>query len=594
VTEVADGAAATRRPSVRKLALWAAVGLVVLAAVWFVITALLAESELSKIKTELPHIRAAASAANVPDARAEAEAVARAAHRARFYTSGPVWAVLAHVPYLGQPVEAARGLTRAADQLGTKVVPSLIDISNRVEPAKLRLPGDKFDLTAISGVAPTVHDVAVRTDAVTSSVKRLPGNTWLGTVNSARASLVSSLTSLGRTLHGLDSAVEVAPTMLGSTGTRRYFIGLENEAESRGVGGMPGSFGIVEATNGVVKVDEFGSDSELDGVKVDVNLGSDFAERYGYENPTGQYIWSDISPNFPYGAQIWAAMWQQKTGQRIDGALALDPTALSYLLGVTGPVKAADGTEISAANVVSLTQSDLYARFPAFADQPQRKAFLIGISQAVDTTILHSTNTAGMLKQLGTAAGQRRLLVWSADPAVEAVLERTMVGGVIPETGAPYIAPIITSKSGNKLDYYLQRKVVVSRTDCGATTNVTVTMTLTNTAPGSGLSPYVTLRNDKPSYPTQPGDQRLNANYFATAGAKLDSATLDGKRAVVNTGAERGHPTFQVDVEIPHGATRTVVFNLTEPNAQEAPIILRQPLVRPLDLTVTTTQCHGH
>ena len=95
------------------------------------------------MKAELPHLRAAASAANVADARAEAKAVARDAHRARFYTSGPVWAVLAHVPYFGRPVESARGLTRAADRLGTKVVPNLIDISDRVEPAETSLAGQQ-------------------------------------------------------------------------------------------------------------------------------------------------------------------------------------------------------------------------------------------------------------------------------------------------------------------------------------------------------------------------------------------------------------------------------------------------------------------
>ncbi len=282
-------------------------------------------------------------------------------------------------------------------------------------------------------------------------------------------------------------------------------------------------------------------------------------------------------------------MWQKKTGQHIDGALALDPTALSYLLGVTGPVTTSDGTQVSSANVVSLTQNTLYARFPAItnAEQSARKAFLIGISQVVDDTILHSTDTAGMLQELGKAAGQRRLLMWSADPTVEAVLSRTVVGGVIPDTSAPFIAPIITSKSGNKLDYYLQRAFTVTRASCGATNEVTVTMAITNAAPGTGLSPYVTIRNDKPSYPTQPGDQRINANYFATDGAKLESATLDGAPATVITGAERGHPTFQIDVEIPHGATRTVVFNLTEPATPGTPIIVRQPLVKPL-------QSEGH
>lgn len=566
-------------------------GVLAISAIWFVVTAVLAGTELLKVKAELPRVRAAATAANVTDARAEAQSVAKHAHRAHLYTSGPVWAVLAQVPYLGTPIATSRGLARAADQLGKEVVPSLIDVSNRVEPSKLRLPGNRFDLTAIASVAPTVHQMALRTDVVEAEANRLPKHTWLGPVDSAKNSLVSSLTSLDRTLHGLDNAVQVAPSMLGATGTKRYFVGLENEAESRGIGGMPGSFGIVEATDGVVKVDQFGSDSEMGNVKVDVNLGPDFAQRYSYEDPTGQYIWSDISPNFPYGARIWAAMWEKKTGQRIDGALALDPTALGYLLGVTGPVTTVDGTKVTAANVVALTQSTLYARFPTDAEQVERHAFLVGISQVVDDKILHSSDTGGMLKQLGRAAGERRLLIWSADPTVEAVLARSVAGGVLPETALPFIAPIITSKTGNKLDYYLVRQFSVVRSVCRAAVAVVVTVKLTNTAPATGLSRYVTTRPDQPTYPTQPGDQRVNANYFATEGAKLDSATLDGKAATVVTGAERGHPTFQVDVEIPHGTTRTVVFNLTEPNTPGNPIILRQPLVRPLNLTVTDTAC---
>ena len=46
-------------------------------------------------------------------------------------------------------------------------------------------------------------------------------------------------------------------------------------------------------------------------------------------------------------------------------------------------------------------------------------------------------------------------------------------------------------------------------------------------------------------------DRRGNENHFATDGATLQSATLDGARVAAATGAERGHPTFQVDVEVP-------------------------------------------
>ena len=69
------------------------------------------------------------------------------------------------------------------------------------------------------------------------------------------------------------------------------------------------------------------------------------------------------------------------------------------------------------------------------------------------------------------------------------------------------------------------------------------------------------------------------------------SATLDGKSVTAVQGAEHGHPTFQVDVEIPHGQTRTVVLVLHEPKTAGTPIVLHQPAVRPVQLTVTKGSC---
>jgi len=56
------------------------------------------------------------------------------------------------------------------------------------------------------------------------------------------------------------------------------------------------------------------------------------------------------------------------------------------------------------------------------------------------------------------------------------------------------------------------------RTGCGSTRQTTVTITLTNNAPASGLSPYVTGRIDSHSYPVKRGDNRLEVSYLATQG----------------------------------------------------------------------------
>ena len=46
-------------------------------------------------------------------------------------------------------------------------------------------------------------------------------------------------------------------------------------------------------------------------------------------------------------------MWKKKSGQQVTGAIAIDPTALSYLLQVTGPATLPDGEVVSADNVVA-------------------------------------------------------------------------------------------------------------------------------------------------------------------------------------------------------------------------------------------------
>jgi len=283
-------------------------------------------------------------------------------------------------------------------------------------------------------------------------------------------------------------------------------------------------------------------------------------------------------------------MWQRKTGQAVDGVLAVDPQALSYLLAVTGPAKLADGTAVTADNVVKLTQSTAYTRFPATQDAA-RRAFLTAIAQAVAGKIVGAHGDAtGLARALARAAHERRLLVWSAEPALQTGLEATAVSGSVPQTGAPYVGMSVVNEGGNKLDYYLDRSLIWQRSGCGATRTVTVTASLTNNAP-AGLPPYVAARSDDRTYPIKPGDQRISLAYAATQGALMESVTLDGQPAGASIGTERGHPVFTVDVELPRGKTRTVVFHLQEPAATGTPVVLRQPLVRPFTASLHDEGC---
>jgi hypothetical protein len=182
--------------------------------------------------------------------------------------------------------------------------------------------------------------------------------------------------------------------------------------------------------------------------------------------------------------------------------------------------------------------------------------------------------------------------VWSADPGVQHDLESTPVAGAIQTTTAPFVGLSIVNEAGNKLDYYLDRSLTWQRTGCGATRAVTVTLKLTNNAPATGLSDVVTYRHDHHPYPVQRGDNRLTISYLATQGALMKSVTLDGKPWFAGSGTQLGHPVLVVDVELPRGTTRTVVLHLMEPaGGNAAPIVLRQPLVRPLAVQLDDASC---
>jgi hypothetical protein len=554
----------------------------------------MANNQLNQVRADAHTLGAQISASNWTAARATSADLEQHAHRTNQLTSGPIWALAAALPG-GEPLQTIRGISAGVDTLGHEALPLLVDASQRLDPRTLRRPDGSIDIARIAAVAPAIATASAAVAGTTKSVAALPHHTWMRSIDAAYADALSKVTALDESLKSAGRAVKMVPSMLGQNGPKRYFLAFQNEAEARGTGGLPGAFAIVEANHGQVSLARLESDRTLSGISADVDLGPDYHDLYGGANTTTLYANGNLSPNFPYPARIWASMWKAYSGEQVDGVMAVDPTALSYLLAVTGPATLPDKSHVSRANAVRLTQSASYARFPGTtkADAARRQGYLLEIAFAASMKILGVRgDPTALLRAAGKAAGERRILVWSADPVVQANLAQTSVSGIIPSTATPYVGLSIVNDGGNKLDYYLDRSLTWQRTGCGPTRQTTVTVKLTNNAPASGLSPYVTARSDDHGYPIKPGDNRLAVSYFATQGAEMDAVTVAGKPGTSSIGVERGHPVFTVDVELPRGTSRTIVMHLTEPAGTGSPIVLRQPLVRPFHVKLLDTHCN--
>ena len=284
-------------------------------------------------------------------------------------------------------------------------------------------------------------------------------------------------------------------------------------------------------------------------------------------------------------------------GMDVDGVIAIDPVALSYILGATGPVVMPDGETVTESNVVELTESTLYDRFPT--DQSARKQYLQDVATEVVKKIsgpLKSPRT--LFDALGRAVGERRIAVWSSSPADQKLLEETPLAHVVPDDSAPFAGVVINNLAGNKMDYYLERQIEYVADGCDGDTRLsTVTVRLTNTlTDATPLSDYVAgrggfftgLADNVPK-----GSMLTSVRLLATKGARLIGVLANGTRICVFGATERGHPSFEAQVAIPPGKTAVLTFRLSEPTAPGAAQVPVQPLIGNVTPTVLVPTCTG-
>ena len=269
-------------------------------------------------------------------------------------------------------------------------------------------------------------------------------------------------------------------------------------------------------------------------------------------------------------------MWKASTGQQVDGVMALDITGLQELLNVTGPVTTADGTVVTSATVDQLLLHDQYDG--AGNTTTEFETNRVDDLGSMATAMMHALETQPLdlhvlADALSAAAEGRHLMLWSADPATEAVWRSIGVSG---EITADTLASNVINRGGNKLDQYLgvlNSLHLVSHAD---STSGTLTVNLANHTP-SGQVQYIAGPN--PDLDTQYGEYVGIVNVNLPAGAR-DLSIGPGESAVTS-GQEGPTLLVGVNVHLLPGATRQVTVHFTLPGAHGAMTIMPSARIPP-------------
>ena len=549
------------------------------------------------VKTELD-----AAAALVPQLKDEilgsdSEAAAATMVKLQEHTSsarqraeGPLWTLSSGLPWVGPNLSAVAEVARSADDVATLGLAPLVEIYDTLNWDSLLPSGSGANLDPINVAAPRVASSA---HAVQASAERLEAINTSQLIPQVAAPLAAANTELKQAVGALNSAADaaaIAPNMLGIDGRRSYLLMIQNNAESRASGGIPGALAVLTVDNG--KLSLGAQSSAVDLGAMSPSLPVDPQQEQIYSTRLGKYMQDvNLTPDFPTAAATAQEMWAKKTGQSVDGVISIDPVVLSYILQSTGPV-ALSGPELEAAkaaglpmeltgsNVVSTLLSDVYAKIK----QPKlQDVYFAGVAKEVFSALSGGKGEAkGLMTGLGRATDEGRVLLWSASPAEQSVISKYRLSGSI---GGSSISPAeygvyFNDGTGGKMDFYTKRSVqLVRECPAGGYEQTSVRVTSTNTAPADAATSLPAYVTGAGLFGVPRGTVQTNIVVYGPVQAHVESASVDGQKTPFAPYLHANRPVGVVAQQLAPGESKTVEFTFgnivqhTEPKVVVTPTV---------------------
>jgi len=233
------------------------------AAAWIGVDGQHARADLKSAATQVRVLQAQVARGDRKAGAATLRSLQKHAAAARAHTHGPQWSAGRAVPWLGPNIHAVQTVSEVIDDLSLKAMPALLNATSLVDPSTLAPVQGHVDLAPLVKAAPAVE---LANAQVQTGLRRLDAVGRYGLVGPVSAPLADLRTRVGTlalTTATAARAVRLLPPMLGSNGPREYLLLVQNNAEPRATGGIPGAVVRLSADHGAVKVVEQRSGNSL-------------------------------------------------------------------------------------------------------------------------------------------------------------------------------------------------------------------------------------------------------------------------------------------------------------------------------------------
>lgn len=569
-------------------------GLLVLAAIgcglWLASKASTINSELRAATALTASLKANIGSGSPGAARATVEQLRSHTSAAKEAANDPVWSFAASLPVLGSNFSAVAEVARSADDVANLGLAPLVRVYNSLEWETLLPNSAGTDLEPLKAAAPSISAAAHAVRLSADRLSQIDSSKLLPQVADPLISARDQLQNVTVTLEAAANASNILPGMLGAQTPRNYLLIIQNNAETRASGGIPGALAVLTVSKGSLRLGAQSSAGDLGVMSPVVPL--DPEQQQIYSGRVGKFMQDvNLTPDFPTAASTAQAMWEQKTGHRVDGVISVDPVALGYILDATGPVKitqpelvalASDRlpTELTGENVVRTLLSDVYAEI----QQPSlQDAYFAGVAREIFAALADGRgNARGLIGGLTRGTSEGRLLVWSGLPAEQSVITKYALSGSVagPSVAAAQFGVYFNDGTGAKMDYHVKRSVQLMK-ECARNgyEQTTVRVKSTNTAPADAATSLPAYVTGAGAFGVPAGSVQTNIVAYGPVQANVETAKINGERTSFAPYLHSKRPVGVVAVRLAPGESKTVDFTFgkivqhTEPNVVVTPTI---------------------
>lgn len=483
-------------------------------------------------------------------------------------TSGLLWDIGKHIPYFGRNVGAVQTVSEVLDTATTINAPIALELSKAVDEGKFKPVNGQIDLAEVERLTPEVQRAAASIEQAGAALDTIRSGRLIFPFNDLVNDLQDRVDTARSSATATASAFELMPNMLGASGARNYLLIIQNPAELRSTGGLPGSLAILHADKGRVTMGWQGSAASVKGITSPVvQLPKDTLSQYG---PTMATDFRDINftPDFPEAAQIARAMIARTQGTQVDGVVSIDPIALSGLLAGTGPVTVTGGVSLTAANAVPVLLSQTYQ---VITNPGVQDSFFAQVARKIFDAVTHGQGSQQIaIKTLAASTTQHRVQLWSARADEEAKLANTAIAGGLGSASSkvPHVGMYINDTTSGKMDYYLQYRTSVAAVDCrqhgGQDLRATVALTSMMPKDFSKLGPYVLGTGE---FAPQ-GTIAFNLRFYAPYGGQITGLQIDGVDHSVTADTHEGRQVGYLPISLKPGQQSVITADIQTADGQ--------------------------